>query len=124
MRVLENVASAMGGNGKPPVSVVLLPEEIDMTNAEDVTTQLRDAFVPGVKVVIADLTKTRFCDSAGVRGLSLVHQRAAASGSRLNLAVAADGPVSRVLHLMDLTSVLNVYTSVEAAAAAASSGGQ
>jgi anti-sigma B factor antagonist len=117
--MLENVASTMGENGKPPVSVVSLPEEIDMTNAEDVTTRLRDAFVPGVKVVIADLTKTRFCDSAGVRGLTLVHQRAAASGSRLNLAVAADGAVSRVLHLMDLTSVLNVYSSVEAATAAA-----
>jgi anti-anti-sigma factor len=115
----------MEGNGKPPVSVVVvLPEEIDMTNADDLAAQLRDAFVHGVKVVIADLTSTRFCDSAGVRGLTLVHQRAAASGRRLNLAVAADGPVSRVLHLMDLTSVLNVYPSVEAAAAAASSGSQ
>jgi len=122
--VLENAASAMEGNGTPPVSVILLPEEIDMTNAEDVAAQLRDAFVPGVSVVIADLTKTRFCDSAGVRGLTLVHQRAAASGGRLHLAVATDGPVSRVLHLMDLASVLNVYPSVEAAAAAVSSGGQ
>ena len=115
----------MEGNGTPQVPVVvLLPEEIDMTNAEDSAAQLRDAFVPGVTVVIADLTKTRFCDSAGVRGLTLVHRRATDSGGRLILAVDADGAVSRVLQLMDLTSVLNVYPSVEAATAAASGGGQ
>lgn len=103
--------------------VVLLPAEIDMTNAEHVAAQLREAIAAGAHTVIADLTGTTFCDSAGIRGLTLVHRTAAESGSRLNLAVAADGPVSRVLELMDLTSVLHVYPSVRAAAAAPSSGG-
>ena len=95
--------------------VVVLPAEIDMTNAEQVAAQLRGAFVSGVHLVVADLTKTTFCDSAGIRGLTLVHQRATESGTKLNLAIV-DGAVRRVLELMDLTGVLNVYPSVEAAA--------
>ncbi|HEX6930527.1 MAG TPA: STAS domain-containing protein [Streptosporangiaceae bacterium] len=97
--------------------VVTLPDEIDMTNADQVAATLHDAFAPGVRVVIADLTTTTFCDSAGIRELTLVHSRAAEAGSRLHLAVVPGGPVSRVLELMDLTGVLNVYPSVEAAAA-------
>jgi anti-sigma B factor antagonist len=118
------MASTMEGNGALSGAViVLLPAEIDMTNAEHVATRLRDAIASGAHTVVADLTETTFCDSAGIRGLSLAHQRAAESGSRLNLAVTADSPVGRVLDLMDLTSVLHVYPSVRAAAAAATSGG-
>ena len=105
----------------PPV-IVVLPEEIDMTNADQVAAQLRAAYAPGVRIVIADLTTTTFCDSAGIRGLTLLHRSAAENGSRLHLAVAAGGPVSRVLDLMDLTGVLHVFSSVEAAAAATSVG--
>ena len=102
--------------------VVELPGEIDMTNAERVAAQLSDSFVPGVRVVVADLTATSFCDSSRNPRLTLLHQKAAESGARLHLAVAAGGPVSRVLDLMDLTGVLNVYPSVEAAAAGADGG--
>jgi anti-sigma B factor antagonist len=119
----EGVKAMERNNALSRPVVVVLPAEIDMTNAEHVAAQLRCAFVPGVKLVVADLTKTSFCDSAGIRALTLVHQRAAESGGRLDLAVAADGPVGRVLELMDLTGVLNVYPSVEACSAAASSGG-
>ena len=38
------------------------------------------------------------------------------------MAVAAGGPVSRVIDLMDLNGVLHVYSSVEAAAADTSGG--
>jgi anti-anti-sigma factor len=102
--------------------IVALPAEIDMTNADGVAAQLSEAFATGTRVVIADLTTTTFCDSAGIRGLTLLHRSAAGNGSRLHLAVAAGGPVSRVLDLMDLTGVLHVFPSVEAAAAAASVG--
>ncbi len=102
--------------------IVVLPEEIDMTNAERVAARLGEAFAPGVLLVIADLTTTTFCDSAGIRGLTLLHRSAAENGCRLHLAVAEGGPVSRVLDLMDLTGVLHVFPTVEAAAAAACAG--
>ncbi len=102
--------------------IVVLPEEIDMTTADRVAAQLSAAYAPGVRIVIADLTTTTFCDSAGIRCLTLLHRSAAEKGSRLHLDVAAGGPVSRVLDLMDLTGVLHVFSSVEAAAAATSVG--
>ncbi|HEX9065373.1 MAG TPA: STAS domain-containing protein [Streptosporangiaceae bacterium] len=95
--------------------VVHLPGEIDMTNAEDVTRDLAAAFRPGASIVVGDLTSTTFCDSAGIRALALAHQHAAQAGIQLRLAVAADGPVRRVLEIMDLTAVLAIYPSVEAA---------
>ncbi len=119
---LERLSAMESNKALSRPVVVELPEEIDMTNADRVAAQLRDSFVPGVRVVVADLTATSFCDSAGIRGLTLLHQKAAESGARLHLAVAAEGPVSRVLDLMDLTGVLNIYPSVQAAAAGASSG--
>lgn len=97
--------------------VVVLPAEIDMTNADRVVAELSAAFAPGVHIVVADMTATTFCDSAGIRGLTRVHQKATGSGRRLRLAVVAGGAVSRVLEIMDLTSVLHVYPSVDAAAA-------
>jgi anti-sigma B factor antagonist len=96
--------------------IVSLPHEIDMTNAEQVGQQLRAAFAPGVHVVIADLTATSFCDSAGIRALTHVHAEAAGHAVQLRLAITPDGPVRRVLQLMDLVSFLHIYPSTEAAA--------
>jgi anti-sigma B factor antagonist len=112
------LARAMDRNkALPGLATVKLPAEIDMTNADRVAAELSAAFAPGLRVVIADLTPTTFCDSAGVRALTRVHNEATESGRRLHLAVVAGGPVSRVLELMDLTSVLHVYPGVEDAAA-------
>jgi anti-anti-sigma factor len=69
-----------------------------------------------VHVVIADLTTTSFCDSAGIRVLTHVHAEAAGREAQLRLAITPDGPVSRVVQLMDLGSFLRVYPSTEAAA--------
>ena len=52
-------------------AVVVLPDEIDFLNADSVGERLAAALVPGVAVVIADLTVTVFCDCAGVRSLLL-----------------------------------------------------
>ena len=104
--------------------IVSLPHEIDMTNAEQVGQQLRAAFAPGVHVVVADLTATSFCDSAGIRALTHIHSEAAGRGAQLRLAVAPGGPVIRVLQMMALVSLLHTYPSTEAAAGDAGLGQQ
>ena len=98
--------------------IVALPPEIDLNNADQVCGQLMAALTAHPGVVIADLEGTTFCDSAGVRGLALAHQQAAARGTHLRLAVPTGGAVRRALELTGLDRVLLVYPSLAAAAGA------
>ena len=58
---------------QPPV--VTLPAEIDMANADAVGERLAAALAPGVRVVIADMTATTFCGSAGLNMLIRASKR-------------------------------------------------
>ncbi|HEY7262452.1 MAG TPA: STAS domain-containing protein [Trebonia sp.] len=100
--------------------IVPLPAEIDVVNAGRVGEQLRAAFTPGVRVVIADLGSTVFCDSSGVRELVLAHKRAVASNCELRVVISSAG-VLRVLAIQGLDRVLEIYPDL---AAALATGGQ
>jgi anti-anti-sigma factor len=102
----------------PGTAVVRLPAEIDMTNVAEVGEQLRMAIAPGITAVVADLTATTFCDSAGIRQLVMAHGKAAACGVQLRLAAPESGAVDRVLELLGLDQLLPKYATVEAAIAA------
>src|SRR5204863_8701986 len=66
-------------------AVVRLPAEIDIANADSIGEQLGAASAPGVPVVIADMTATTFCDSAGINMLIRASKRGAANGTELRL---------------------------------------
>jgi anti-anti-sigma factor len=102
--------------GGADLVVAVLPAEIDLTNAECVGDRLVKvaASVPGIGVVVADLSQTRFCDSAGVRQLLLAHRQAAAHGVDVRLAAPRE-PVLRVLELMGVDRMVRTYPSVYAA---------
>jgi anti-sigma B factor antagonist len=97
-------------------AVVTLPAEIDMFNADAVEAQLRDACAPGA-TVIADLSATTFCDSAGARALLTAHQRAAAGNAQFWAAVPP-GAVRQMLTLLALDTILLIFPSVTEALAA------
>ena len=98
--------------------VVLLPAEIDVTNSEQVYDQLVAALVPGVSTMIADLTSTLFCDSSGVHAIMHAYETAGAREIRLRLAVLPSTSVNRVLQLIGVGRLIQVYPSVEEALAA------
>ena len=100
-----------------PAVVVVLPDEIDFVNADSVGELLAVAIVPGVAVVIADLTVTVFCDCAGVRSLLLACRRASAVNAELRLVVRARA-VLRILELLEANEVLPVYPDLGMAQAA------
>ncbi len=110
----------MPENPAPPASsaVVRLPGEIDVTNASDVLAQVTAALAPGVTVLIADLTGTRFCDSAGLRHLLLAHRQAARAGVQLRLVIPPDGPVGRITDLTGINRFVAVYATLQLAAGA------
>ncbi len=97
------------------LAIVPMPAEIDLANAGRVGEQLQTAVGPGVTVVVADLTSTEFCDSAGIRTLLSARDTIAAQCAQLRLAVARDGAVRRALQAVGLQQVLPLYPTVEAA---------
>jgi anti-sigma B factor antagonist len=107
-------------NSATPISpaVVSLPAEIDVTNAGEVLALVTAALAPGVTVVIANLTGTRFCDSAGLRNLLLAHREAARAGVQLRLVIPPDGAVGRVTELTGISRFVAVYPTLQLAAGA------
>lgn len=94
--------------------IVCLPEEIDITNAAERGDELRAAIKTGVAVVIADMTRTAFCDSQGMRQLVLAHDRATEAGAELRLAIESPA-VLRALRITGLDQLLRIYPSLQAA---------
>jgi anti-sigma B factor antagonist len=96
--------------GAAPV-VVTLPAEIDIANADQVFGRLCLAIGSGAGIVIADLTGTDFCGSAGIGAVLMARDRAAAEGVRLRLALQPSGPVRSLFQLMGLDRKLQAYVT-------------
>ena len=101
------------GDATGPV-VVEFPDEFDFSNAGEVAKRLRAAILPGVNVVVADLTRTTFCDSSGARIMLLARDWARADDVELRLAVPP-GPTLVVLKLLTLDELFAIYPSLEGA---------
>ena len=71
------------------VVVITLPAAVDVINAGQVGAELCSAFVPSVRAVIADMTKTTSCDRAAVRVLVAAHWKATTLNSELRLVVVS-----------------------------------
>ena len=100
-------------SGRPPV-IVTLPAEIDQSNSIDVFMQICAAVMPGDGIFVADLTRTRFCDSTGVREIYHAHEHALQKGSDMRI-VIPPGQVMRVMELIGLDRYLPIYPSLRAA---------
>lgn len=92
-------------------AVVTLPAEVDVTNADQVREDLLAVLNRSAALLIADLSQTTFCDSAGVSALARALRRAEASQSEMRLVVGTS-PVRRVLALTGLDRLLEIYPSV------------
>jgi anti-sigma B factor antagonist len=97
-------------------AVVSLPAEIDTTNADRVRGTLLSVLNQGATLLIADLSTTTFCDSAGVSALVRTFRRAAAAESQMRLVVGTP-PVARILAVTGLDRVLETYPTVSASLA-------
>ena len=69
----------------------------------------------GHATVVVDLTRTRFCDSAGLSVLAGAHRRALAEGGELRLVLPAGGAVARVVRWTGLDRFIRCFTSLDQA---------
>jgi anti-sigma B factor antagonist len=97
-------------------AVITLPEEIDISNSEQVREELLSLLNRGPAVLIVDMAETTFCDSAGVNALVRAHKRASANGAEIRLVVASPG-VQRVLDITGVDRLIPVYPSMTASLA-------
>jgi len=95
-------------------TVILLPAEIDIANADQVRLDLLAAIDQGYAVVVADMSRTSFCDCAGVTALLSAGSYAVSSGRQLRIATTAKA-VLRTFELTGLRLALPVYPSSLAA---------
>jgi anti-sigma B factor antagonist len=104
------------------VPVVAAPEEIDITNAPDLRSALLAAAADRPGTIVADLTRTRFCDSSGLHALLAAHKRAQADGGEL-LLVIPDAAVLRIFALTCIDRMIPSFTSLDDALAHTPPGG-
>jgi anti-anti-sigma factor len=83
------------------VPVVAAPEEIDVTNAGELRAALFQAAAAGNPTLIVDMSRTQFCDSAGLNVLVRAHKLAEADGRELRLVIC--GPA--VLRIFAVTGI-------------------
>lgn len=103
-------------------AVVTLPEQITESDSGRLREQLLGLVDQGPAVLIADMTATVSCHRGGVAALLDAYQHASENGTRLRLAVTAEG-VRRVLAAAGLDRLVSIYPSVQAAAAAGAPAG-
>ena len=72
------------------VPVVAAPEEIDITNAPVLRSALLEAAAHGHRTVVADLSRTQFCDSSGLHTVLAAHKRATAAGGDMLLVMGGN----------------------------------
>lgn len=106
------------------VPVVTAPEEIDITNAAGLRMALLEAAglkaagleAAGHLAFVVDMTRTRFCDSAGIAALVEAYKRAQAEGGQVLLATSG-AAVPRIFELTGIDRVIPSFTSLEDALA-------
>jgi anti-sigma B factor antagonist len=98
------------------VPVVAAPEEIDITNAPDLRSALLQAAADGSGTLVADMSRTRFCDSSGLHTLLAAHQRAQAEGGEL-LLVIGSAAVLRIFALTTIDRMIPNFTTLDEALA-------
>jgi anti-anti-sigma factor len=95
-------------------AVMMLPEHINHSNADQIREQLLWIINRGAGVLIADLTGTVSCDYSGAEALARAQHRAAANGTELRLVVTAD-VVRRVLSLSGFERLVAIYPDLDGA---------
>jgi anti-sigma B factor antagonist len=102
----------------PGYAVVQVEGELDMSTDPAMRAHLEGVLDSGARQVIVDFDQVRFLDSTSLSTLVLISQRLRAAGGRLLLAAVRE-PVATVLALTGLDAVFDIYDTLRAAEASA-----
>jgi anti-sigma B factor antagonist len=88
--------------------------ELDLSTAPSLTTAAEDAFGDGYRLLLLDLSGVSFMDSTGLSALLAVHRDAEARDARAAIIAPSDNAL-RVLEMLGVDQVLNIYPTLDAA---------
>jgi anti-sigma B factor antagonist len=97
------------------VAVVSAPDEIDAANAGQLRAVLLEAGRRGQARVVVDMTRTRFCDSAGFSALLAAHRRGLAEDGGLRLVIPDGSRVLRIFTVIGLGRFIPRFASLDEA---------
>jgi anti-sigma B factor antagonist len=103
------------------VPVVMTPEEVDITNAAGLRGVLLETAAARHGTLVVDMSRTSFCDTAGIHALVSAHKQAQAEHGELRLVIATP-MVRRIFAITGLDKVIPYFGSREEALTAPSSG--
>jgi anti-anti-sigma factor len=89
---------------------VALAGEIDLSNADDVQSQILELTSNQLMHVLVDLSELDYLDSAGLRMLFTLAARLDVSQIGLELLVPEGSPVREMIELVGLSSVATVHS--------------
>jgi len=98
------------------VPVVATPEDVDFTNAAGLRAALLESAALGSGTLVVDMTRTLFCDTAGLHALVGAHKRAQAEGGRV-LLVLVGATVLRIFSITGLDGVIPHFPTLDEALA-------
>src|SRR4029079_14535931 len=93
--------------------IVTLPAQLDAAAAEQAADRITAAFIPGVRVVIADLTAAACCDRSAIRTLLKAHRKPTARGRQVRLAIRPGGPLHQITGFAGTHPLLAVYPTLQ-----------
>lgn len=96
------------------IYLVSLTGEMDIANAPEFTSRMGQLGVLGSRRVVVDLSGLTFLDSSGINALVSAAKAIEASGGEVALA-APTAHVSQVFEIVNLSEVVTIEQSVEAA---------
>ena len=95
-------------------AIVTLPQEIDVSNSQQIGQDLASAIDQGAAMLIVDMTVTTFCDTSGARELVAARKRAHAGGAEIRLVVKAHA-VLRAFEIIGLGDLFDVFADLATA---------
>ena len=88
--------------------MVAIAGEIDLSNTDEVASQIEAAVTSDSTSVVVDLTETTYLDSAGVRLLLTLAGRLQGRRQQLRLTIPDGSPIRVVLDIAGLASVIPI----------------
>jgi anti-sigma B factor antagonist/stage II sporulation protein AA (anti-sigma F factor antagonist) len=83
--------------------------EVDMSNVPDLMTRIEEVLPNDVPIVVMDLTRTTYLDSAGIQLVFEVARRLRVRRHQVAIVAPQDGPVRAVLDMVGLSALVSLY---------------